>query len=222
MRKRRDHKYLGQWRSVNTFAQIRQLASFDFAHDPHQYDRAQNRNQDGVNGAALPGKTEQPHDPAAYYSANNAKDDIAEGAKAGAPHDFARCPPGNQDPPQEMQHPPSFCTPQPWGRVRKSRFSSRPSFAAAISLTTFCRDHLSRSGLPCPAYRPGSRSNPSHPNLNLMVTEKISQAYGTRPRVLRLKPCPVYNHLFACSRFFQPEGALFCQTLFMTLPSSAE
>src|ERR1044071_1013172 len=117
--------------SVNTFVYTRrrQLASFDLAHDPHQDDRAQNRNQDGVNGAALPGESEQPHDPAAYHSANNAKDDIAKEAKAGALHDFARCPPGNQanqDPPQEMKHTPSFGPRSPEVRVRKSRVSSRP------------------------------------------------------------------------------------------------
>jgi hypothetical protein len=51
-----------------------------------------------------------------------------------------------------------------------------------------------------------SRSNPSHPNLNLMVIilktrRKSLRHTGRGFGVLRLKPCPVYNHLFACSRF---------------------
>jgi hypothetical protein len=50
------------------------------------------------------------------------------------------------------------------------------------------------------------RSNPSHPNLNLMVIilktrRKSLRHTGRGSAFLRLKPRPVYNQMFACSRF---------------------
>src|SRR5579864_1690764 len=113
----------------------RQLASFDFAHDPHQDDSAHNRYQNGVDGAALPGETEQPHDPAANHSAHYAKNDVAQGAVAGTFHDFACRPTGdqaNQNPPDKMQHTPSFWKLAVRAASENREVLSRPYFAATI------------------------------------------------------------------------------------------
>ena len=86
---------------------------FNEPDDPGQDDRADYRDDDGVNHATLAGKAECPHDEAAHNGADYADDDVHNGSEAGALHDFAGDPACDQtyDNPPKNKHVSSLLEP---------------------------------------------------------------------------------------------------------------
>src|SRR6185437_6925999 len=78
---------------------------------------------------------------------------------------------------------------------------------------------LGRSNCQVSAQRSRPAANPSHLNLNLMVIvveppRNVSGIQDGGSAFLRLKPGPVYNQLFACSRFLTRGSAILPDTIY--------